>query len=174
MDDRPSAGLQADPSPVDHEVTASGRKPELRLWLRLLTCTNLIEAEIRARLRRHFLITLPQFDLLAQLDKAPDGLSMGELSRRMMVTNGNVTGIADRLESVGMVRRARGRGDRRTQTLTLTQSGRESFRRMAQSHEGWIAKLFAGLGPDDVAALMEALGRAKQSARAASRGKPAA
>ncbi len=174
MDDRQPMGLPADPSPVDHEVTASGRKPELRLWLRLLTCTNLIEAEIRTKLRRHFLITLPQFDLLAQLDKAPDGLSMGELSRRMMVTNGNVTGIADRLESFGMVRRARGRGDRRTQTLTLTASGRESFHRMAHAHEGWIAKMFAGLDKGDVAALMEALGKAKQSARAGSTGRSAA
>ena len=119
-------------------------------------------------------MTLPQFDLLAQLDKAPDGLSMGALSRRMMVTNGNVTGIADRLESVGMVRRARGRGDRRTQTVSLTPSGRDAFRRMAHAHEGWIAELFAGLDQSEVAALMEALGRAKQSARAGCKGRSAA
>lgn len=173
MDDRsPIAGI--DPAPVDHEVTASGRKPELRLWLRLLTCANLIEAEIRANLRRHFGVTLPQFDLLAQLDKAPDGLSMGELSRRMMVTNGNVTGIADRLESVGLVRRARSRGDRRTQTVTLTRSGRDAFRRMAQAHEGWIAGLFSDLDRAEVATLMESLGRAKQSVRAARKERPAA
>ena len=161
-------------SPIDHEVTASGRKPELRLWLRMLTCANLIEAEVRARLRAQFHVTLPQFDLLAQLDKAPDGLSMGELSRRMMVTNGNVTGIADRLESVGMVRRARSSGDRRSQTVTLTRTGREAFRRMARSHEAWIAELFSGLEREDMATLMETLGQAKQSVREAGRGRSAA
>ncbi len=161
-------------SPIDHEVTASGRKPELRLWLRMLTCANLIEAEVRARLRAQFHVTLPQFDLLAQLDKAPDGLSMGELSRRMMVTNGNVTGIADRLESVGMVRRARSSGDRRSQTVTLTRAGREAFRRMARAHEAWIAELFAGLEREDMATLMETLGQAKQSVRAAGMGGNAA
>ena len=161
-------------TPLDHEVTASGRKPELGLWLRMLTCANLIEAEIRAKLRRHFLVTLPQFDLLAQLDKAPDGLSMGELSRRMMVTNGNVTGIAERLESVGMVRRTRSRGDRRSQTVRLTRSGREAFRRMARAHEGWIAELFAGLDRGEVAALMESLGRAKRSVRESGVGRSAA
>ncbi len=161
-------------APIDHEVTASGRKPELRLWLRMLTCANLIEAEVRAKLREHFQVTLPQFDLLAQLDKAPDGLSMGELSRRMMVTNGNVTGIADRLEAVGMVRRARSRGDRRSQTVTLTRSGREAFRDMARAHEGWIADLFAGLDRGEMTALMDSLGQAKQSVREAGKGRSAA
>ena len=164
MDDR--AALSA---AVDHELTATGRKPELRLWLRLLTCATLIESEIRTKLRRHFLVTLPQFDLLAQLDKAPDGLSMGELSRRMMVTNGNVTGIAERLEAIGMVSRARSRGDRRSQTVTLTASGRDAFRRMAHAHEGWIAGLFSDLDAGEVAALMDGLGRAKQSVRRARR-----
>ncbi len=161
-------------SPIDHEVTASGRKPELRLWLRMLTCANLIEAEVRAKLRARFNVTLPQFDLLAQLDKAPDGLSMGELSRRMMVTNGNVTGIADRLESVGMVRRARSSGDRRSQTVTLTAAGRDAFRRMARAHEGWIANLFAGLEREEMATLMDTLAQAKQSVRAAGSGGPTA
>lgn len=153
-------------STLDYETAAAGRKPELRLWLRLLTCTTLIEREVRAKLRRHFSITLPQFDLLAQLDKASEGLSMSELSRRMMVSNGNVTGIADRLEAMGMVTRARDRGDRRTQTVRLTDSGREAFYRMARVHEGWIAGMFAGLAADDVAALMDGLARAKQSVRA--------
>ena len=161
-------------SPIDHEVTASGRKPELRLWLRMLTCANLIEAEIRAKLRAQFNVTLPQFDLLAQLDKAPDGLSMGELSRRMMVTNGNVTGIADRLESVGMVRRARSSGDRRSQTVTLTRAGRDAFGRMARAHEGWIAELFAGLEREEMASLMDTLAQAKRSVRAAGTGGGAA
>ena len=68
-------------------------RSELRLWLRLLTCTTLIEGEVRRRLRQEFDVTLPRFDLMAQLDKAPGGMTLGELSRRMMVSNGNVTGL---------------------------------------------------------------------------------
>ena len=78
-------------------AAASADKLELRVWLRLLTCTNLIERHVRAKLRESFATTLPRFDLLAQLDRAPDGLAMGELSSRLMVTNGNVTALADAL-----------------------------------------------------------------------------
>ncbi|NNG03930.1 MAG: MarR family transcriptional regulator [Inquilinus sp.] len=151
---------------LDYETDAPDAKPELRLWLRLLTCTTLIEGEVRARLRRHFGVTLPQFDLMAQLDKAPDGLSMGELSRRMMVTNGNVTGIAERLAADGLVTRAPGATDRRTQVVKLTPAGRRRFRTMAQVHEGWIADLLGDLDHAEVAALMDGLGHAKQSVRA--------
>lgn len=157
------------PSPPlsqDYESTAPEAKPELRLWLRLLTCATLIEGEVRARLRRHFAVTLPQFDLMAQLDKAPDGLSMGELSRRMMVTNGNVTGIAERLAGDGLVTRAPSTTDRRTQMVRLTPAGRRSFRTMARIHEGWIADMLGDLDRSELAALMDALGRAKASVRA--------
>ncbi len=91
--------------PLDAETKAAERpgdhKDELRLWLRLLSCTTLIEREIRRRLREQFHTTLPRFDLMAQLDKMPDGMSLGELSQRLMVSNGNITGLVDRLVEGG-------------------------------------------------------------------------
>lgn len=99
---------QADNSdPIDMEIivhgTQEGKKPELRLWLRMLSTTKLISQEIRRRLRTEFGATLPQFDLLAQLYREKDGLRLGELSRRTMVTNGNVTGLVERLEGDGLI-----------------------------------------------------------------------
>ena len=85
----------------------------LRLWLRMLACTNLIEGEVRSRLRQQFDITLPRFDLMAQLERVPGGLKMGELSKRMMVTGGNVTGITDQLVAEGLVVREDNPADRR-------------------------------------------------------------
>ena len=95
--------------PLDAETKVAERpadhKAELRLWLRLLTCEQLIEAEVRRRLRDSFDVTLPRFDLMAQLDRAPNGMTLGELSQRMMVSNGNVTGLVDRLVAQGLIRR---------------------------------------------------------------------
>ena len=110
----------------------------LRLWLRLLTCTQLIEQQVRSRLREQFETTLPRFDLMAQLERAPDGLKMNELSRRMMVTGGNVTGITDQLEAEGMVQRVPLEGDRRALLIRLTPAGKKTFADMASVHEGWI------------------------------------
>ena len=97
------------PLPLDAETKVAERpgdhEAELRLWLRLLTCTTLIECEIRQRLRAEFDVTLPRFDLMAQLDKAPNGMTLGELSQRMMVSNGNITGLVDRLTEQGLIRR---------------------------------------------------------------------
>ncbi|TCZ58694.1 MarR family winged helix-turn-helix transcriptional regulator [Roseicella aquatilis] len=156
--------------PVDAETALAGAPPghkdELRLWLRLLTCTNLIEAEIRRRLRLEFGTTLPRFDLLAQLDRAPGGLTLGEVSRRMMVSNGNVTGLAARLEEEGLIERRTSPADRRAQTLRLTPRGRREFARQSRAHEGWIAELLAGLAEEERAALHRLLGRAKASVRA--------
>ena len=134
--------------PLDAETaladTPPGHKDELRLWLRLLTCTNLIEAEIRRRLRAEFDTTLPRFDLLAQLERHPAGLTLGEISRRMMVSNGNVTGLAARLEEEGLVERRVSATDRRAQSLRLTPRGRREFARQSAAHEGWVAELLAG------------------------------
>ena len=146
--------------PGDHEA-------ELRLWLRLLTCGTLIEGEIRRRLREVFGVTLPRFDLLAQLDKAPGGMTLGELSQRMMVSNGNVTGLTERLVTAGLVDRRPSPNDRRAQIVSLTAEGRRAFRAMAREHATWIAEIFAELAPSDVAALMRLLSRAKASARKA-------
>ena len=152
---------------LDAETKAAERpddhKDELRLWLRLLACANLIEAEIRRRLRAEFGVTLPRFDLLAQLDKTPRGLTLGAVSRRMMVSNGNVTGLVSRLVTQGLLERARDGADRRVTLIRLTADGRRAFARMARAHEDWIAELFGGLAAPEQHALMDLLARAKRS-----------
>ena len=139
----------------------------LRLWLRLLTCTQLIEHQVRSRLREQFETTLPRFDLMAQLERAPDGLKMNELSRRMMVTGGNVTGITDQLEAEGMVQRVPLEGDRRALLIRLTLEGKRAFAAMASVHEGWIVESLAGLSEREVETLHRLLGKVKQHINAA-------
>ncbi len=140
------------PLPLDAETKVAERpgdhEAELRLWLRLLTCTTLIENEIRQRLRTEFDVTLPRFDLMAQLDKAPNGMTLGELSQRMMVSNGNVTGLVERLVSLNLVERKPAPNDRRAMIVTLTAEGRRTFRSLARTHEGWIAEIFARADPN--------------------------
>lgn len=121
----------------------------LRLWLRLLSCTSLIEESIRQKLREKFDISLSRFDLMAQLERHREGLTMGELSRRMMVSGGNITVIVDQLEKEQLVQRKVAAKDRRSFRVLLTASGRKSFARMAVAHEQWVVELFSGL--DEVA-----------------------
>jgi DNA-binding MarR family transcriptional regulator len=137
---------------------------ELRLWLRMLTCTQMIERNIRAALREKFDTTLPRFDLMSQLERAPQGLKMNELSRRLMVTGGNITGITDQLVQEGLVERLPVEGDRRAYLVRLTAAGRASFETMAHAHEAWIVQAFEGLGSKDMAQLHKLLGRVKDSA----------
>ncbi|MBV8271241.1 MAG: MarR family transcriptional regulator [Cupriavidus sp.] len=159
-----TASSTADAAPVDLETSAGESDHEaLRLWLRLLTCTNLIEGDIRSRLRQDFAVTLPRFDLMSQLDRHPEGLKMGELSRRMMVTGGNVTGITDQLQQEGLVTREALPTDRRAYLIRLTPAGREAFSHMARAHEAWIEQLFSGLVESDRRALFRLLGRLKTS-----------
>ncbi len=139
--------------PEDHD--------DLRLWLRLLTCCNLIEGDIRGRLRTEYETTLPRFDLMAQLHRAPEGMKMSELSRHMMVTNGNITGITDQLEKEGLVQRNKVLTDRRSSLIKLTAKGRRIFKKMASSHEQWIQDLLAGLSEKSRKNLFEALGELK-------------
>jgi len=157
--------------PFDAETKVAERpddhKAELRLWLRLLTCTALIEREVRRRLRENFNVTLPRFDLLAQLDRAPGGMTLGELSQRMMVTNGNITGLVDRLVEHGLIRRRPSPNDRRAQLVSLTAEGRKFFRTMARANANWVAEMFAELSGDDVVALMALLAKTKSTARKA-------
>jgi DNA-binding MarR family transcriptional regulator len=157
--------------PIDRETSAQLRpgdhKAELRLWLRLLTCSTLIENGVRKRLREKFDVTLPRFDLMAQLDKTPAGLTLGELSQRMMVSNGNVTSIVEALMGQGLLDRKTSSQDRRAQVVSLTEEGRRIFRAMAAAHEDWIADVFAGLSATEEEQLMALLGRAKLSARKA-------
>ncbi len=133
----------------------------LKLWLRMLSCTVRIENEIRSRMRTTFGITLPRFDLMAQLERHPDGLRMGELSRRMMVTGGNITGITDQLEQEQLVLRVPDPKDRRVYTVKLTEAGRAAFQDMAAVHEGWIAELLQDISADDKSTLIELLSHMK-------------
>ncbi len=136
---------------------------ELRVWLRLLTCANMIDSHVRQHLRREFGTTLPRFDIMAQLDRAPDGLTMGELSRRLMVSNGNVTGLVGRLVGEGMVERRRAPGDRRSQIVRLTAEGARVFDRMAPAHQAWIEELLAGLDRGEMMDIYDGLGAMKTS-----------
>jgi DNA-binding MarR family transcriptional regulator len=117
----------------------------LRLWLRLLSCNVRIENQVRGRLRRDFKTTLPRFDLMAQLERNPAGLRMNEISKRLMVSGGNVTGITDQLEKEGLVIRTLDANDRRVITVKLTDTGFKRFREMASQHEHWIVELLDGL-----------------------------
>jgi DNA-binding MarR family transcriptional regulator len=153
---------------LDAESRANAdHKTEVRLWLRLLSCTNLIEAEIRRRLRLHFDTTLPRFDLLAALDREPAGLTAGAVSRRMMVSNGNVTGLASRLEAEGLIERRVHPTDGRVQVLRLTPRGRRDFARQSAAHEAWIAELLGALSAAERDSLHRLLGRTKAGLRAA-------
>ena len=136
----------------------------LRIWLRLLTCTQLIEKRVRAGLREQFATTLPRFDLMAQLERHPEGLKMNALSRLLMVTGGNVTAIDDQLEKEGLVERLDEPADRRAFRIRLTAPGRKTFAEMARAHEEWVVELLAGLSRREQDELLRLLAKAKESA----------
>src|SRR6188474_1649494 len=136
----------------------------LRIWLRLLTCTQLIERQVRSRLRERFATTLPRFDLMAQLDRYRDGLKMNELSRLLMVTGGNVTAIVDQLEKEGLVERLDEPADRRAFRIRLTRGGAKSFAEMARAHEQWVVELLAGLPRREQDELLKLLAKVKSHA----------
>jgi len=163
--------MAAPDSPVDAETVAEERprdhKAELRLWLRLLTCTTLVEDAVRSRLRARFDVTLPRFDLMAQLHKAPDGMTMSQLSTRMMVSNGNLTALVERLAAAGQIERRISEADRRVVNVALTPVGEAAFAAMASEHEGWIADFFAGLEAGEIEQMMQLLGKLKASSRSA-------
>jgi DNA-binding MarR family transcriptional regulator len=146
----------------DQELRAHAEHhASLRLWLRLLSCTTLVEETIRQKLREQFDITLSRFDLMAQLERHRDGLTMGELSRRMMVSGGNITVIVDQLEKEQLVQRQVAPTDRRSYRVMLTASGRKSFARMAIAHERWVVDLFSGLDVQEQEQLNYLLGHLK-------------
>ena len=149
---------------IDLETRVSDEHHQsLKLWLRLLACTNLIETEVRGRLRSEFDTTLPRFDLMAQLERHAGGLKMNELSQRLMVTGGNVTGITDQLEAEGLVVRESDPADRRAYTVKLTPAGRRVFARMAAAHEQWVVGLFAGLAAAEKEQVYRLLAKLKLS-----------
>ena len=136
----------------------------LRIWLRLLTCTQMIERIVRSRLRERFSTTLPRFDLMAQLERHAEGLKMNELSRLLMVTGGNVTTIVDQLEKEGLVERLDEPADRRAFRIRLTRSGERMFADMAREHEEWVVGLLSGLSRRDQDELLRLLAKAKEHA----------
>jgi DNA-binding MarR family transcriptional regulator len=139
----------------------------LRTWLRLLTCSNIIERRVRGELRRRFDTTLPRFDLLAQLDAAsadaPLGLTMSDLSRRLMVSNGNLTGLVNTLVREGLVARAVSAPDRRAQMVSLTAAGKCALDEMTPEHATWVAEMFSGLTHAECGQLHALLGKLKRS-----------
>jgi DNA-binding MarR family transcriptional regulator len=144
-------GREARAQPHDHG--------DVKLWLRLLACSTQIEQAIRGRLRQRFGTSLSRFDYLAQLERHPDGLRMNVLSRYLMVTGGNVTGLTDPLVAEGFVQRLPDPADRRSLLVKLTPAGRKQFLRMAQEHEAWLVELFGGFDADDKDRLYDLLGR---------------
>ena len=149
-------------------IARAGDHRALRIWLRLLTCTQLIERQVRSRLRSQFDTTLPRFDLMAQLERHREGLKMNELSRLLMVTGGNVTAIVDQLEKEGLVERLDEPADRRAFRIRLTKSGERTFIEMARAHEEWVVELLAGLSRRDQEELLRLLARVKENAVEAS------
>ncbi|HEY3845756.1 MAG TPA: MarR family transcriptional regulator [Acetobacteraceae bacterium] len=151
--------------PDREAAIGNGARLPLRVWLRMLTCMNMTEAMIRARLHAQFATTLPRFDVLAALDAAGTELTMGALSARLMVTSGNVTGLVNAMEKDGLVFRHPHPADRRSTLIGMTDAGRALFARMAPAHAQWIEQAMAGLDRRDVAQLWEVLGHLKESVR---------
>jgi len=148
---------------IDREsISRSEDHHALRIWLRLLTCTQLIERQVRSRLREQFGSTLPRFDLMSQLERHRDGLKMNELSRLLMVTGGNITAIVDQLETEGLVERLDHAEDRRAFRIRLTRAGERSFAEMARAHEEWVVELLAGLSRREQDDLLKLLAKVKQ------------
>ena len=148
------------------ESTADHSKESLRTWLRLLSCETVIEQHLRTLLRQNFSITLPQFDVLSELERAGDPLTMSQLSKELMVSNGNVTGVIDRLEKTGFAKRVRAEHDRRVQYIELTSKGRKEFNKMASRHEKWVADLLSDLTMNEMDQLQNLLLKARQSVSA--------
>jgi DNA-binding MarR family transcriptional regulator len=146
-----SIGREARAQSTDHGA--------VKLWLRLLSCSTQIEQEMRTRLRQRFDTTLPRFDYLAQLERHPEGLRMNALSRYLMVTGGNVTGLTDQLVAEGWVQRAPDRLDRRSMIVKLTTAGRKQFLLMAEAHKSWLVEMLDGFGIDQRDTLYELLGQ---------------
>ena len=146
----------------DTTVGQAQDKQRLRIWLRLLRISRQMESEIRERLRVEFATTLPRFDVLAALYRETDGMKMSALSAALMVSNGNVTGIVNRLEDDGLIERTRRAGDRRTSVVRLTDAGASAFEEMAIAHEGWIDTAFAAVGGRDAERLAHQLEQARR------------
>lgn len=143
--------------PLELVETNAGSKERLRLWIRLLRVVRVVEGELRERLKREFDTTLPRFDVLSALYRERDGMLMSDLSRFLLVSNGNVTGIVERLVADGLVQRTAREGDRRAFIVRLTEAGTARFEAMAAAHESWIADLLGEVNETDAKALSATL-----------------
>jgi DNA-binding MarR family transcriptional regulator len=148
---------------ADRLMAPAHSKQSLRLWLKLLSCTLIVEKRLRTKLDADFATTLPRFDVLAALERHPEGLKMSALSEFLMVSNGNVTGVVSRLIADGLVTRTVDREDRRAATVRLTRKGREAFLRMAAANEGWMDAMFGDLSDREMEELMRLLGHVRRS-----------
>jgi DNA-binding MarR family transcriptional regulator len=153
------------PRPDSETRAEQGDHEALRLWLRLLASTHSVEAVVRRRLHAEFGTSIARFDYLAQLARVPKGLRMREISERLMVTGGNVTGLTDSLENEGLVQREADPLDRRASRVRLTKTGRTHFAAMARQHEKWIVEVLGVLGKQEIDQLKNLLGKIKGNAQ---------
>ena len=151
----PKLALRAEPA----------SRQKLRLWLRLLKTSRAVEAELRERLRLAFGTTLPKFDVMAALERQPAGLTMTELSRFLMVSNGNVTGIVDRLVAESLVVRRTHEQDRRSTLVRLTAKGARQFAAMAKAHETWVGEILAHISVEEAQSIVALLSRSARQDR---------
>ncbi len=148
---------------IDKLEQTPRRKMALRIWLRLLTSSQLIEKRVRGRFRIEFDTTLPRFDVMAALAREPTGQTMGDVSRWLLVSSGNITGIISRLEEDGLVTRARSTDDRRSHLVRLSRKGAHEFESLSLAHEKWIRNMLSGMTRQEMATLDELLTKVKVS-----------
>jgi DNA-binding MarR family transcriptional regulator len=151
------------PSPSD-KITA------VKVWMRVMTCNKLVQGHLRNRLRTNFDTTLPRFDILAQIDRAPRGPTMGELSQRLMVTKANITDLFGRLEAEGLVTRKSCKKDGRVQHVYLTPRGKSELDTMLNAHTAWLTQLMQRVPHDDLMALNDILGRLNETLKETNEG----
>ncbi len=159
-----NAAMNIFPGDLETRGTSTDHQ-DLRLWLRMMAVHKLITNEVRRRLRVSFNMSLSRFDLMAQLDATKTGMRMGEISSRLMVTTGNITGLTDELEADGLVERTVDPSSRRAFLVRLTAKGRKAFRAAAKANEGWITEFFSVLPSKDKKLMFELLGRQKTFVR---------
>lgn len=148
---------------IPGERPASGNTLDLRVWVRLLDCAKIIEKRLRRNFEDQFATTLPRFDILATLDRAPDGLRMGELSRALLVSNGNVTAIVRQLQEQGLVASNPDPDDGRSAIVSLTGEGRRQFRVLAEAHHGWVREALSDFPEDSQRQILDLLTQLKSS-----------
>jgi len=143
------------------EPTGAG-SPELRLWVRLLRCAKIGEKRLRRNFEDQFDTTLPRFDVMAALHREPDGMSMGRLSKALLVSNGNVTSIVRQLHTQGLIRSRPDPQDGRSAIVSLTVEGEKQFKLLAEAHHRWIADIFSSVAPSRIDQLVEGLGELRR------------